>query len=122
MKKIGKVALIVSTVLFATGVLTACVSSVNSETGEKSWKFAPTEAVKTAVSAVKDIPDETKATIFEGLGWILGSLGVGATAVPICTATAGYFRNRAKNKVSLPEDSKAKEVLQKIQDSTQDPV
>lgn len=118
MKVIGKVVSIVCIALFAVAVQSGCVGKVNPDTGEKSWKFAPAEAVKTAVTAVKDMPDEAKATIFEGLGWFLGTLGVGAAAVPACTAAAGYFRNRAKNKEFAAEAEKAKESLQKIQDAT----
>lgn len=118
MKTIGKVVLIASIALFATVAQSGCVSSVNPDTGEKDWRFAPTEAVKNAVAVVKEMPDDVKASVFEGLGWLLGSLGVGAAAVPVCSSAASYFRNRAKNKELAAEAEKAKESLRKITDAT----
>lgn len=97
MTKIGKVVLIASIALFST-VGVGCTSHTNPETGEKTWTFAPAEAVKNAVATVKELPDETKANIFDGLGWLLGSLGVGAAAVPFCKTAANFYRGRKKTK------------------------
>lgn len=109
---IGKGVLIASIALFATVVLSGCVSATNPDTGEKNWKFAPTEAVKTAVVAVKEMPDETKASIFEGLGWLFGFFGAGAAATPICSKVANYYRNRGKtkDKVAATQQEEKKDV------------
>lgn len=100
MKKIGKGVLTVSIALFATAVLSGCVSGVNPETGEKTWEFAPGAAVKGAIETVKELPDETKASILDGVGWLLGTLGVGVAATPVCSGLANYYRNRKKKAVA----------------------
>ena len=96
MKTIGKVVLIANTVLFAMAALTACTTAVNPDTGEKTWTFAPIESAKEALAAVKEMPDETKASIFELLGWVLGGTGVGIAATPLCSRAANFYRNRGK--------------------------
>lgn len=107
MMKTGKVVLIAGIVIL-TSVLSGCVGSVNPETGEKEWEFAPVEAAKNAVTAVKEIPDETKASIFEALAWVLGSIGVGAAAAPTCSKVAEFYRNRGKNKAVAQTQTQSK--------------
>lgn len=92
--KFGKIVLVSGVILSC--VLTGCVSSTNETTGEKEWVFAPADAVKGVITTVTELPDETKASVLEGLAWLLGTFGVGVSVVPVCTSAAGYFRNRSK--------------------------
>lgn len=80
--------------------LTACVK--DETTGETS--FSPIVATQKAVSAVANIPDETKATVLEGLAWLLGATGVGVCAIPALKAGSTYFRNKRKTSTTVAED------------------
>lgn len=102
MKKMKSVltAGIVGILVFA---LTACVK--DEATGETS--FSPIAATQKAVSTVANIPDETKATVLEGLAWLLGATGVGVCAIPALKAGSTYFRNKSKTSTSVAEESSA---------------
>lgn len=86
-------------------VLTACVK--DEATGETS--FSPVSAVQKAASTISDIPDESKATLLEGLACLLGATGIGAVAVPLLKTGAGYFRNKGNKSKSDAEASKSEE-------------
>lgn len=107
---------LIASIAMLSIALTACKSVTNPETGENEWDFAPAEAIRDAVSVVREMPDETKASILDGLGWLvgitIGATGVGMAAVPVCTSAANYYRNRAKSKNSAVATSDTQEGLQ----------
>lgn len=86
--------------LIAALVEVGCVA--NPETGEH--EFAPVEAVKVAVAKVREIPDETKASILESLAWLLGATGVGGGVVVLAQRGASYYRNKAASKTPIVSD------------------
>lgn len=104
MMKIGKVVLIASIAMLMV-VQSACVGVTDPATGETVTKFAPAEAVKNALVAVKELPDETKATMVEAFGWLLGCLGVGAVGTPVCSRVAAYLRNRKKTQIVCDKEN-----------------